>query len=245
MLAPPFAPSHEARRVTGQGGVIPVTAPGRRPVPGLRPASACGQVREQQARLYCAVRFALPGTAEKRRLLAILGRPPAEAAPLLLGHVLVRRLGRRVIAARLVEVEAYLGESDPAAHAYRGRTPRTEPLFGAPGTLYVYFVYGMHHCLNLTVDRRGVPGCVLVRALEPLAGTRLDPAALAGPGRLCRALDLDKRHSGRHVFDARVGLTLREGVTPARIAVSRRVGIRKAARRPLRFCDPASPSLSS
>jgi DNA-3-methyladenine glycosylase len=190
------------------------------------------------------VRFALPGPAERRRLLAILARPPAEAAPLLLGHVLVRRVGRRVVAARLVEVEAYLGESDPAAHAYRGRTPRTEPLFGAPGTLYVYLVYGMHHCLNLAVDRPGVPGCVLVRALEPLPGQDLAAGALTGPGRLCRALGLDTRHSGRHLFDATAGLTLREGAAPRRVGVSRRVGIRKAAARPLRFYAAGSSSLS-
>jgi DNA-3-methyladenine glycosylase len=202
-------------------------------------------MERRSSRLYCGVRFALPGTAERRRLLAILGRPPAEAAPLLLGHVLVRRMGRRAVAARLVEVEAYLGRDDPAAHAYRGRTPRTEPLFGAPGTLYVYFVYGMHHCLNLAVDRPGVPGCVLVRALEPLPGQDLAESDLAGPGRLCRALGLDTRLSGRHLFDPGAGLTLREGVPPSRVAVSRRVGIRKAAERPLRFFDPRSAAITN
>ena len=190
------------------------------------------------------VGFALPGPAERRRLVALLARPPAEAAPQLLGHVLVRRVGRRAVAARIVEVEAYLGDGDPAAHACRGRTPRTEPLFGAPGTLYVYFIYGMHHCLNLAVDLAGVPGCVLVRALEPLPGQDLSPTALAGPGRLCRALGLDTRHSGRHLFDRALGLTLREGEAPPRVAVSRRIGIRKAAARPLRFFDPSSAALS-
>ena len=190
------------------------------------------------------MRFTLPGTAEKRRLLAILRRPPAEAAPLLLGQVLLRRRGRSVMAARLVEVEAYLGDGDPAAHAASGRTARTEPLFGPPGTLYVYFVYGMHHCLNLAVERPGVPGCVLVRAAEPLPDTRLGPRALAGPGRLCRALGLDTRHSGLHLFHPRAGLTLREGAPPREIAVSSRIGIRHAAERPLRFFDPASASLS-
>ncbi|HET7293325.1 MAG TPA: DNA-3-methyladenine glycosylase [Vicinamibacteria bacterium] len=190
------------------------------------------------------MRFALPGPAEKRRLLAILGRPPEEAAPLLLGHVLVRRVGRRVLAARLVEVEAYAGSDDPAAHAFRGRTARTEPLFGPPGTLYVYFVYGMHHCLNLSVARRGVPGCVLVRAAEPLQGCGLGSRALAGPGRLCRAFGLDTRHSGLHLFDRRAGLTLREGARPRRIAAARRVGIRRAVGRRLRFYDPESVAVS-
>jgi DNA-3-methyladenine glycosylase len=189
------------------------------------------------------VRFALPGPAERRRLLAILARPPAEAAPLLLGHVLVRRVGRRVVAARLVEVEAYLGESDPAAHAYRGRTPRTEPLFGAPGTLYVYLVYGMHHCLNLAVDRPGRPGCVLVRAAELLgAGGR--PEAARGPGRLCRALGLTTRDSGANLFAPDARLTLREGEAPVRIGRSRRIGLRAGAARVLRFFDADSAAVS-
>jgi DNA-3-methyladenine glycosylase len=149
-----------------------------------------------------------------------------------------------VIAARIVETEAYLGTGDPAAHASRGRTRRTEPLFGPPGTLYVYFVYGMHHCLNLAVQKRGTAGCVLIRAAEPLPGSGLEERSLSGPGRLCRALRLDTRLSGGHLFDARSGLTLRLGRPPQRVAVSRRVGIRHAAGWPLRFHDPGSGAVS-
>ena len=97
----------------------------------------------------------------------LLGLPADEAARALVGCVLVRRWPGRTLEARIVETEAYLGERDAAAHVYRGRTPRTEPLYGPPGTLYVYFVYGMHHCLNLAVDAPGTPGCVLIRAAEP------------------------------------------------------------------------------
>lgn len=161
-----------------------------------------------------------------------------------MGQILLRRLGRRVVAARIVEAEAYIGTDDPAAHAFRGRTPRTEPLFGPPGTLYVYFVYGMHHCLNLAVQERGVAGCVLLRAAEPLPGGGLDARALSGPGRLCRALRIDTRLSGVSLFDARAGLTLRIGPRPPRVAVSKRVGIRRAAQRPLRFYDPSSGAVS-
>jgi DNA-3-methyladenine glycosylase len=186
-----------------------------------------------------------PGPAERRRLLAILQRPAEQAARLLLGQLLVRRLRGRTLAARIVEAEAYLGRSDPAAHAYRGRrTPRTEPLYGPPGTLYVYFVYGMHHCLNLAVEGPGRPGCVLIRAAEPLAGSGLAPRALSGPGRLCRALAVDTRLSGRHLFEARPALTLREGPRPRRIAVSLRVGIAQARERPLRFFDAESAAVS-
>jgi len=177
--------------------------------------------------------------------LALLARPAAKAARGLIGCVVVRRLRGRRLEARIVEAEAYQGAGDPAAHVHRGRTPRTEPLFGPPGTLYVYFVYGMHHCLNLAVDAAGTPGCVLIRAAEPLPGCGLPPDALRGPGRLCRALAIDTRLSGRHLFEAGAPLTLRAGPRPRRVAVSRRIGIRKAAGRRLRFYDPASPAVST
>jgi DNA-3-methyladenine glycosylase len=165
------------------------------------------------------------------------------AAPALLGQVLVRH-GRWPLAVRIVETEAYLGEGDPAAHAFRGRTPRTEPLWGPPGTVYVYFIYGMHHCLNITVDRSGVPGCVLIRAAEPLPGSGLPALSCRGPGRLCRTLGLDRRDSGTHLFDPAARLTLRAGPKPARVGVSPRVGIRQAAEEPLRFFDTESPAVS-
>jgi len=187
-----------------------------------------------------------PGPAERARLLALLALPPAEAARGLIGHVLVRRgpgrLARRV---RIVETEAYLGEGDPAAHAFRGRTPRTEPLWGPPGTVYVYFVYGMHHCLNLAVDSPGVPGCVLIRAAEAIDPRPGDAPDCRGPGRLCRALRIDRRLSGRHLFERDPPLTLREGRGPRAVEVSPRVGIRRAARRPLRFFDPDSRAVSA
>jgi DNA-3-methyladenine glycosylase len=185
-----------------------------------------------------------PGPAEERRLRTLLAAPAPAAAAALLGQVLVRH-GRRTIRVRIVETEAYLGEDDPAAHAFRGRTPRTEPIWGAPGTLYVYFIYGMHYCLNVAVDREGVPGCVLIRAAEPITGSGLPPLSCRGPGRLCRTLGLTTRESGRHLFDEHSPLTLREGPPPERIAVSPRVGIRRAADRLLRFFDPDSRAVSA
>jgi len=182
-----------------------------------------------------------PEHREQARLTALLRSPAAEAARSLIGHVLVRPGWGEV---RIVETEAYLGAGDPAAHAFRGRTPRTEPLWGPPGTLYVYLIYGMHHCLNLAVDGSLVQGCVLIRAAEPLEGTDLPPDAGRGPGRLCRALDIDRSLSGRHVFENDSPLTLRVGISPDRVTVAPRVGIRQAAERPLRFFDPASPVVS-
>jgi len=177
--------------------------------------------------------------------LRLLSLPPDQAAPKLLGSVLLRRTGGRVHAARLVEIEAYLGAGDPAAHVFRGRTPRTAPLFAGPGTLYVYLVYGMHHCLNLATDRDGIPGCVLLRAAEALPGSGLAPPALSGPGRLCRSLSIDLRLTGRHLFERRSTLTLREGPAPGRIGMSRRIGIRQAGERRLRFFDADSPAVTS
>jgi DNA-3-methyladenine glycosylase len=186
-----------------------------------------------------------PPPGERARLQALLARPAKEAARGLIGCVLVRRVRGRVLAARIVEAEAYLGAGDPAAHVYRGRTPRTEPLFGPPGTLYVYFVYGMHHCLNLAVDGPEVAGCVLVRAAEPLPGSGLAPLACRGPARLCRALSIDTGLSGRHLFEPGAPLTLREGRPVERVAVSPRIGIRHAAAWPLRFYDPRSAAVSA
>jgi DNA-3-methyladenine glycosylase len=144
-----------------------------------------------------------------------------------------------------VETEAYLGADDPAAHAFRGRTPRTAPLFGPPGAIYVYLIYGMHHCLNIAVDRDGVPGCVLIRAVEmrpPQGGAQAQVGS--GPGRLCAALGLDTRLSGCYLFAANAPLTLRDGPRPRRIGVSSRVGIRKDVDRPLRFFDEDSPAVT-
>ena len=187
--------------------------------------------------------IAPPEPAEEARLLELLGQPPAVAARLLLGTLLVRRRGRRVLAARIVETEAYLGTGDAAAHSFRGRTPRNAPLWGPAGTVYVYFVYGIHHCLNLAVESEGRPGCVLIRAAEPVAG--LEEGACRGPGRLCRALDVDVRLSGRHLFEPRTSLWLREGGPPDKVGVSGRVGIRHATEEPLRFFDAGSAAVSA
>src|SRR5262245_52108655 len=184
-------------------------------------------------------------SAEQRRLLRGLLAPPPRAARFLLGKLLVRRRGSREQVARIVETEAYLGTGDPAAHAFRGRTPRNAPLWGPPGTLYVYFVYGMHHCLNVAVDREGVPGCVLIRAAELIEPDgSVDARACRGPGRLCRALGIDTRLSDRHLFERGSPLSLREGRRPRRIGVTPRIGIRQAADRPLRFFDRDSAAVS-
>ena len=184
-------------------------------------------------------------SAEQARLLRGLQSPPARAARFLLGKLLVRRRGRRVQVARIVETEAYLGQGDPAAHVFRGRTRRNAPLFGPPGTAYVYFVYGMHHCLNIAVEREGAPGCVLIRAAELIDDDgSIDPRSCSGPGRLCRTLGIDTRLSGRHVLEKDSPLQVRDGPRPRRVGVSVRIGIRQAAERLLRFFDADSRAVS-
>ena len=182
---------------------------------------------------------------------AFLG-PPDAVAPYLLGKMLVRRAGDHVMAGRIVETEAYFGEGDPAAHAFAGRTARTEVLFGPPGHAYVYLIYGLHACLNVSCEPAGQAGCVLIRALEPLAGLNemagnrglglgVRAAQLtAGPGRLCAAMAISRaEHNGMDLTDEGSGLRICEpgGVDcgQGEIAVTARVGVNKAAERQLRF----------
>lgn len=111
----------------------------------------------------------------------------------LLGKYLVRK----TMIGRIVEVEAYIGEDDPACHAFRGLTPRTRIMYGPPGHAYVYFTYGMHFMLNVVTEQEGFPAAVLIRALEPVSGFRSkDPRPANGPGKLCKAMQIDKRLNG-------------------------------------------------
>jgi DNA-3-methyladenine glycosylase len=166
---------------------------------------------------------------------------PLDLAPLLLGKILAA--GDR--AGRIVEVEAYHGEQDPASHAYRGRTPRNATMFGPPGHLYVYFTYGMHYCANVVCGPVGVPGAVLLRALEPLG----DLGGSSGPALLCRALGIDRSFDGADLVKNDRGVRLLDDGfvvdsigTSARIGLSARVG--DAAAWPWRFFVPTSPFLS-
>ncbi|HEY0795944.1 MAG TPA: DNA-3-methyladenine glycosylase [Acidisarcina sp.] len=177
-----------------------------------------------------------------------LERPDAVAARLL-GKLLIRRLGEQFLAGRIVEVEAYFGIDDPAAHAFAGRTERNAVLYGPPGHAYVYFIYGMHYCLNVSCEPDGEAGCVLIRALEPVSGlTQMaslrnlppdaDPRLLTtGPGRLCQSLNITRaEHNGLDLTNAESPLYIApDGFEVVEIAMSPRIGIRKAADRPLRF----------
>jgi len=185
---------------------------------------------------------------------AFFARPSLEVAPELIGQVLARRLddGTR-LSARIVEVEAY-DELDPASHSFRGRTPRTDVMFGTPGRLYVYFTYGMHWCMNVVTGRAGEGSAVLLRAAEPLEGLEAMTARrgarpprelLAGPARWTRAFGIDGRDDGADlVRGAAVWLERGERVPSDRVAVTARIGVTVATERPWRFVDAASRCLS-
>ncbi len=164
----------------------------------------------------------------------------------LLGKVLVYDgpAGRRAV--RLVEVEAYLGASDPASHAYRGPTARTAPMFGPPGRSYVYFVYGMYYCLNVVASRGGVAGAVLVRGAEPVAGIGDDPRALAGPGKLARALGLTTAQTNMDLVRSELSLRDAPPVPSSRVARAARIGLNQHAttHEPWRFYIRDSPGVS-
>jgi len=182
---------------------------------------------------------------------AFFTRNPRRVARQLLGKILIRDLPALRLSARIVEVEAYLGTEDPAAHSAAGRTLRNAVLFGPPGHAYIYFIYGNHYCLNVSCEPEGKAGGVLFRALEPLSGIEEMarsrgielrgpqdwPKLTAGPGRLCQAfgitrvrdndLDLTSPESGLWIGD--------DAFHPRRIAVTPRIGITKAAEMPLRY----------
>ena len=181
-------------------------------------------------------------SAEKGFLRRGLGRETVSAARFLLGKHLVWRAPAGIGTLRIVEVEAYLPEGDAAAHVRAGRTKRTDPLFGPPGTAYVYLVYGLHHCLNISAERAGVPGCVLVRGGVPLRAGAVGASDLRGPGRLCRALGIDTRLSGDDLILGGGPVWLRDGPEPDEVQVTQRIGLTRAARLPLRFVERSDAS---
>ena len=113
-------------------------------------------------------------------------RPTVQVARSLIGKYLVRMIDGRILAGKIVEVEAYVGPEDKACHASKGRTQRTDVMFGPAGVSYVYLIYGMYHCLNVVTEREEFPSAVLIRAIE------IDGELIDGPGRLCRALQIDR-----------------------------------------------------
>ena len=176
-------------------------------------------------------------------------RPTLKVAKDLLGKALIKQTPSGIIQTKIVDVEAYVGPKDKACHASKGRTKRTEILFGPAGFTYVYLIYGMYHCLNIVTEREEYPAAILIRGLEIL-GEEAEPKRqirIDGPGRVCRFLDLDRTHNG---LDATLGAPL--WIEDHGLAVSRkqiqalpRIGVDYAgewAKKLWRFCLLASHS---
>lgn len=161
----------------------------------------------------------------------------------LLGRHVVHRLDGVERVGRIVEVEAYLGPHDRAAHSCRGVTPRTRVMFGSPGHAYVYLVYGMHHCLNVVTEPEGHGSAVLIRALEPVSNLT---GKACGPGLLCKALGVDRRLNGADLLGAPLFIC-GAGTPDLRIVKRPRIGVDYAgswARRLLRFYVRGNPHVS-
>jgi DNA-3-methyladenine glycosylase len=178
-------------------------------------------------------------------------RDPRRVSRDLLGKLLLRRNGGKLLAGRIVEVEAYLGRNDPAAHSFAGRTVRNAVLWGPPGISYVYFIYGNHYCFNVSCLEDGEAGGVLFRALEPLVGIEemargrglpIDQvqdlrALTSGPGRLAEAFGITReRDNEKDLASAKSDLWIGDDGSPRpRVKITARIGITKAAERPLRY----------
>jgi DNA-3-methyladenine glycosylase len=188
---------------------------------------------------------------------------PERVAPRLLGKILVRSTkGRELIAGRIVEVEAYLGPhhktADPASHSHRGPTPRNLVMFGPAGYAYVYSIYGRYYCMNVSCEKAGRAGGILLRALDPVAGLEAmarnrglklnaGPKELTcGPSRLSQALGITRAEdNGLDLLDPDSPLQVRDdGFEVRQVMVTRRIGIRHAAELPLRFALPGAACVS-
>jgi DNA-3-methyladenine glycosylase len=187
-------------------------------------------------------------------------RDPRHVGHDLLGKILVRKHGRKLLAARIVEVEAYLGSDDPAAHSAAGRTARNDVLFGPPGHAYVYFIYGNHYCLNVSCLPDGTAGGILFRAVEPLTG--IDEMAAArdvtvesardlrnltsGPGRMAEAFGVTRlRDNSKDLTSKKADLYIvDDGYAVPKIRATPRIGITKAAELPLRYVVAGNPFVS-
>ena len=172
----------------------------------------------------------------------------------LLGAVLVCSTDEGVTSGRIVETEAYLGEHDLACHAAVGRTARTDPLYGEPGSAYVYFIYGVHWCFNAVTRKVGLPSAVLVRAVEPIEGIELMRARRAttartvdltnGPGKLCQAMGITGAHNRRSLQRPPLEIRRGEAVADRDVEITPRIGITQCADWPLRWVIAGNPYLS-
>ena len=147
---------------------------------------------------------------QRKKLKRIFyGQPTLDVAKNLLGKYLIHESGNKIYAGKIVETEAYVGPKDLASHASRGRTPRTELMFGEAGHGYIYLIYGMYYCFNVVTEKENYPAAVLIRALEPAEGFKEKKEKLLnGPGKLCREMKIDKNLNGADLTKGKSAFTL-------------------------------------
>lgn len=177
----------------------------------------------------------------------------------LIGKILVLNQDGNNLSGKIVETEAYFGAQDPASHAYQGVTPRNQVMFGPAGVSYVYFTYGNHHCLNIVTDKEGIPGAVLIRALEPVSGVSTMERRRSGrgrfetfpyeqltngPGKLTQAFGITRDYSGMDLTQGPFYVAADSETGALHIQVMPRIGISRAKRMPLRFYLVGNPFVS-
>ncbi len=180
-------------------------------------------------------------------------QPTLKIARELLGKVIIRRIGDKVLAGKIVETEAYIGEDDPASHAFRGMTLRNKIMYLQGGHAYVYFTYGMHYCFNVVTEREGFPSAVLIRAVEPVYGIELmkkfrgveDIYNLTnGPAKFCQAFKIDKSFNGVSLLGDEIFIAFPLIGEKFKIGRSERIGIKSGLDRKWRFFIKGNPFVS-
>jgi DNA-3-methyladenine glycosylase len=198
-------------------------------------------------------------TSNRKLKKSFYRRELLDVARSLLGKILVKASGDKILAGKIVEVEAYHGDSDEAAHSYGGITKRNEIMFEAGSYLYVYFTYGAHHCCNVVTGKRGQGTAVLIRAVEPVEGIdsmirnrfgrkiKNDKEIFnltSGPGKVCQAFSIDRTHSGTDLTGNKIFILNGEKIKSKDIGVSKRIGITRSVDLPWRFFIKNNPYLS-
>jgi len=154
-------------------------------------------------------------------------QPTVKVAKALLGKFLVHKVNGKILVGKIIETEAYVGPKDLASHASRGKTKRTEIMFGEAGYWYVYLIYGMYYCLNIVTEHKNYPAAVLIRKVEPVSGLK-EKIKTDGPGKLCRAFIIDKNLNGMSSFEKKSKLWIEdrgEIIKPDKIKKAPRVGV--------------------
>ncbi|NOY87938.1 MAG: DNA-3-methyladenine glycosylase [FCB group bacterium] len=194
----------------------------------------------------------MPRKKYKKLPRSFYNRPTLDVAEDILGKYIVYHSPLGKLSARIVEVEAYIGQEDSACHAARGKTKRNAVMFGKPGVVYIYFVYGMYHCLNFVTEEEGKPAAVLLRAAEPSEGMEImrqlspgkkDMELLSGPGKFCRSFGLTREQNGLDLTGSVIYLEERS-FKVKNIKRTSRIGINTAKKNPWRFYDSDSKVVS-